>query len=317
MASIGGSNIKGTTKEVVFTHALTFVYRAFDIPSKLFLYALVWYSGRGVLTFGAVVANAGVGVASWLRCKSDGKGNAPTDALLLVVATPLLFGGNRMAIPFGVWVFSVLETITMTTLLWNGSVDADVMGLANYATAGGVLKSLGTCCFGTLILNVEGLRRFTKEKSDIRSLLGNGCYFDVVELLLFAAGNVEDATKEVIVVADYTQWNFANIVFHVDNAKLMDAVWSTMDGTERVKALANLPAMDGMNRNGIFVSFLKTKWDDIDDGEWDNFAEFAKESAMKRWSDVDAWTFVAPRDVDDYFKMTRNPHAYFGNAQES
>ena len=49
----------------------------------------------------------------------------------------------------------------------------------------------------------------------------------------------------------------------------------------------------------------KTKWDElIDDEEWGNFPEFARESVMKAgWSGVDAWTYIAPRHADDYFDM--------------
>merc|ERR1712130_855015 len=73
------------------------------------------------------------------------------------------------------------------------------------------------------------------------------------------------------------------------------------DGAGRVKSLANLPMMYKMNRKKIFVSFLETKWDEIDVEQWGHFAGFARESMMASSRFIpDGWR---PENVSHYLKV--------------
>jgi len=118
---------------------------------------------------------------------------------------------------------------------------------------------------------------------------------------LLALGSVEDAVKTEFEDEYGTTMSFLSIVFKSNDAKLMDEVWAMTDGVGRVKALANLPVMERMNGNDISVSFLKTKWEEIDDEEWDHFAVSARKSMMASARFIpDGWR---PENVDHYLEV--------------
>jgi len=64
----------------------------------------------------------------------------------------------------------------------------------------------------------------------------------------------------------------------VDSVKLRDADWSRMDGTDRVRTLANLHAMDGMKLTERLEPSLKIRWDEIDGEQGSPFAKAVGES---------------------------------------
>merc|ERR1719474_972964 len=124
----------------------------------------------------------------------------------------------------------------------------------------------------------------------VSKLISKRRWSEAAKLILLALGSVEDAVNTDFKDENGNAGSFLTIVFKANDAKLMDEVWTRTDGAGRVKSLANLPMMRWMDDNDIFVSFLKTKWDEIDDEEWVLFAEFAKES-VKKWTrtNVGAW----------------------------
>merc|ERR1719474_1629809 len=101
-------------------------------------------------------------------------------------------------------------------------------------------------------MNFEGLRKVTKEKSNLKTLLSLRMWSDAAELILYALGSVRAAANAEFEDESGKVMSLLNIVWKVDNQKLMDEVWAMTDGVGRVKALANLPAMDGVSRNDIF-----------------------------------------------------------------
>jgi len=135
----------------------------------------------------------------------------------------------------------------------------------------------------------------------VSTLLSQKRWSEATKLFLAALRSDEDAVKTDFKDENGNAGSFLSMIFKQYDAKLMDEVWAMTDGAGRVKSLANLPMMWRMDRNDFFVSFLKTKWDEIDDEAWAHFAESARESMMASTRFIpNGWR---PENVDHYLKV--------------
>ena len=205
-----------------------------------------------------------------LHFSFDDHGTAPTDALLIPVATPIYLGRGRERVANAVWCYSIVETVTMTVVLWTATdriIDSGTYpsDLAIATTVTAALKCCGTCFLMSCanIAQWSGLHfQSTKEKSDLRTLLSYSLFPDALELIMFSVGSIsgamsavlKDAVKFTLIFTVYLSCctlgcvsqrgvpcSFLTIALRGGSSqKVMEKVWDQCDNEERIRSLGDI-----------------------------------------------------------------------------
>lgn len=225
---------------------MLYLWRAMDIPPKLVMYTLFYNSdGGGILTFVVFAMNCVVGgcvyfnIMSKLRYASfvvslksflfssmkvfafarDKKANPPTTALLLPAVTPLSFGDTdgytRRDLLQCVWLYGVVESITMVFLLWTkinpfDAAESWIFGLAVFASVGSLTKWL--CLYGLLVMTDGETYDVNQEKTDLKSLYESGNQWcELADVILFKINDLRTACRAIFVESRHRRFHLLHI----------------------------------------------------------------------------------------------------------
>eukprot|EP01084_Bolivina_argentea_P015073 28192_1 len=172
---------------------LLYLYRLFDIPTKILGFAFLWYFVSGFVCFLVLIID---GIVAWYLFDKTKN----TDALIGIVAVPFSFGSKQFQkLLKASWVYSICETIVVSLVVWLFSSQqifskdsTGITGLLLYYSCASILK-----CFGTwrLFFVSDGFANTCRERSDINQLLNSWKYSDAMELIIFKNSNISNAAK--------------------------------------------------------------------------------------------------------------------------
>jgi len=234
------------------------LFRIVDIPSKLFLYSLLWYGDLGWLTCVDVGLNFFVAffVYGKLWKNDTDNGPPPTDALLIPVATPLFFGESRINVLVSVLKYSSLECIVATASVWFFTdivEECDCWCLCLWIFVLAVVASLLVavkCAMMVWWINFARNNKLpSKEKSDLKSLLHQGSFEEAMELIVCCAGSVAEAVSRKYSNGK-EELSLLYIAQRVQNRRLVQTVWRASSDDDREEIFNNASNIPN-NWNGI------------------------------------------------------------------
>jgi len=314
-------------RESALPYFLLFAFRVCDVPGRLCMYSLLWYSDLGWVSGTLVALSFAIGSAIYQFLDTDSKAKGPTDALLMLVATPLSFAHkDRKGLLYCVWFYLFVEGMMARWLLWSvGSKleNAELwkVNLAYFATVASAIKWLyfvhGVFNGGFRSKNND-LTTVCKERADLPALLQNQEFNEVAELVAFKRGGMKGAGAAKYKVEEDAEGSIVPasvfcIALGTGNEKLYETLWNELSADARRQCIIDHGKLfDGADdkRKGLYFEYLLKCWE-YDVGHcrdpdfcakypFDDMVEFAVSDTVIQLIRDQKWTETKHRHFSDF-----------------